>query len=414
MNELFWYEIEGAIVCSPDSCRDFKRLAALPDGVERAFFLFSRPRESSRAAFAVSHPGQLLAAHEDYRWLDANSLPDVAAGADLERLIGERRLTAVNIAYPRWRELLRPLPLRRKLRLHLLAVGDVGGMLLSGLKLLGGGLLESIGIHDLKRETTARWEYELNQVAWPWDYGALPEIECLEPEQLFACDAFVFCATAGVPPLHAGTGDVRLAQFEKNAAIIGAYARQAAADGFSGLFAVVSDPVDQLCQAAYVAAEGGLFPEQIEGYGLGVMNSRAAYFARRDPRFAAFLSEGRAYGPHGEGLVIADSVAHYQDGLSRELTRLALTANLRAREMGFKPYIAPALSSAALPLLLTIGGEWHYSATRLGAVWMGAKNRRLPAGLEVEALPLPVALEKRLAETYSRLTDFAPGGDTHD
>ena len=42
---------------------------------------------------------------------------------------------------------------------------------------------------------------------------------------------------------------------------------------------------------------GGLFSHQVRGFGLGVMQARAMYYARKEPRFAAFLTEGRTYGP---------------------------------------------------------------------------------------------------------------------
>ena len=83
--------------------------------------------------------------------------------------------------------------------------------------------------------------------------------------------------------------------------------------------------MDPLCQAAWRASnldgEGrwdglGLLPEQVQGFGLGVMNARAAYFAKGDPRFASFLTEGRTFGPHGRGLIAANSVEHYDDALS--------------------------------------------------------------------------------------------------
>ena len=80
----------------------------------------------------------------------------------------------------------------------------------------------------------------------------------------------------------------------------------------------------------------------MKGFGLGVMNARAAYYAKRDSRFAEFLTDGRSFGPHGEDLVIANSVSHYDDALSRELTDLAAHANLQMRRMGFKPFVAPA------------------------------------------------------------------------
>ena len=45
-------------------------------------------------------------------------------------------------------------------------------------------------------------------------------------------------------------------------------------------------------------------PEQIQGYGLGVMNARAAYFAKKTNVFNPFLKEGRAFGPHGQYLIV--------------------------------------------------------------------------------------------------------------
>ena len=62
-------------------------------------------------------------------------------------------------------------------------------------------------------------------------------------------------------------------------------------------------------------------PEGIQGFGLGVMNARAAYFAKRDPKLASFLTEGRSFGPHGTGLFIANSIAHYDEDISRESPR---------------------------------------------------------------------------------------------
>ena len=170
--------------------------------------------------------------------------------------------------------------------------------------------------------------------------------------------------------------------------------------------------MNPLCKAAWLASNTapdgtpdhrGLLPEQVQGFGLGVMNARAAYFAKQNPRFASFLTEGRSFGPHGRGLVIANSIEHYDDALSRELTQLVETANLRIRDLGFKPYVAPAVSSGAMQLLLTLRGDWHCSSVPLGDVWFGVKNRFTPQGLEVETLPLPDALLARLLETEALL-----------
>ena len=273
-------------------------------------------------------------------------------------------------------------------------------------------MIESIGICDISDQVTARWEFEENQIAYPWAYDALPEVDIVEPEDLFKCDMFIFVASKGIPPVGSGVKDVRMYQFEANSAIVAGYARQARRENFKGLFAVVSDPVDPLAKTAYLESNKneagefdglGLRPEQVQGYGLGVMNARAAYYAKRDERFTQFLTEGRAFGPHGQDLVVADSIEHYNDELSKELTELVVTANLKMRALGFKPFVAPAFSSGAISLILTLRGEWHCGSVFLGGIYMGVKNRYTPWGLETEILPLPEKLYERIVLAQDNL-----------
>ena len=175
---------------------------------------------------------------------------------------------------------------------------------------------------------------------------------------------------------------------------------------------MVSDPVDPLCRAVLQESDrgengkpdgGGLLPCQVRGFGLGVMHARALYFARKDARFASYLTEGRAFGPHGEDLVLANSIEHYDDALSRELTDRVAHANLEMRKLGYKPYVAPALSSGALTLLALLRGQWHYASVYMDGIFMGCRQRLTPSGIEVEHLTLPDALQKRLDTTAARL-----------
>lgn len=306
------------------------------------------------------------------------------------------------------------LPAGKK-RVNILAIGDVGSNLLTGLHLLGGDVISEIGICDLDERVTARWAFEQNQIAYPWDYDRLPEVRAISAEQLFDCDVVVFVASKGIPPVGSGVKDVRMYQFENNRRIVAAYARQAREAGFRGMFCQVSDPVDPLAKVAFLEsnrnASGeldwkGLRAEQIQGFGLGVMNARAAYYAKRDPRFSRFLTEGRSFGPHGQELVIADSIAHYDDAISRELTERVVTANLEMRALGFKPFVAPAFSSGALSILLMLRGEWHCGSVYLGGVFMGVRNRYTPRGLETEILPLPAPLFARICEAEQRLKEI--------
>ena len=381
-------------------------------------FLLARDPHIGRAAWRATDPRQLTAPREGAAWLDADRLPPASSDLTPAALEAIRAgaVTAVNICHPRWRDALDFLrPRAGKKRVHLLAVGDVGGTLLTALKLIGGDVISSIGICDLNQNTVARWTAEMGQISWPWDYGALPEVEPVEPARLFDCDVFLFAATKSIPAVGSDVRDVRMAQFAANRPLVESFARQAREANFRGLFAVMSDPVDPLCKAAFLAsnqdASGrwdgqGLLAEQIQGFGLGVMNARAAWFAKQGPRFAGFLTEGRSFGPHGRGLVIANSVAHYDDTLSRELTELVETANLRIRDLGFKPYVAPAVSSGAMQLLLTLRGDWHCGSVCLGDVWFGVRNRYTSHGLETESLSLPDTLFARLAETETLLREI--------
>ena len=400
-----YYTYDGRTLCSAGAL-PYPEISALPETGE-VLWVFHRPPLSGRDTFPVTDPAQLTE-REGVASLCAAPGPE-GLPRELTNAIRAGRVRAVNLAHPRFEELTAPLPRPEKVRVNLLALGDVGSTLLMGLRLMGGDVISSIGICDLREGVAQRWEFEI-QGRGPYD--ALPPVEIVSPEQLFDGDVFLFCASRFVPDTAVKTGDVRMAQYRLNRELAALYAQKARQARYRGLFCVVSDPVDPLCRAVLTesnrAPSGemdyqGLFSHQVRGFGLGVMNARAAYYARKDPRFASFLTEGRSFGPHGEDLVIANSIRHYDDALSRRLTEQAVRANLRMRELGFKPYIAPALSSGALSLLLCLRGQWHCSSTYLDGVFMGARNRVLPTGTELERLPLPQALQDRLQTTMDRL-----------
>ncbi|MGN1230976.1 MAG: lactate dehydrogenase, partial [Anaerotignum sp.] len=215
----------------------------------------SRPMEKSKGFCRLTHAGQLLAG-EDLGWLDLHYLDGRAAAlsaAEKELLsdaIGKGQASLVNLSYGSMEEWRRRLEQERKpkKKVHLLALGDVGSTVLTALKLLGGDCISQIGIYDMNEAVCKRWESELNQAAYPWDYDALPEVVILTEAELFDCDVFVFCASKGIPPVGSAVQDVRMAQLEANRGIVSLFAKKARAAQFAGLFAVVSDPVDPLCK----------------------------------------------------------------------------------------------------------------------------------------------------------------------
>lgn len=407
---FYYYEKDGKILASDRS--DLPYTPGTPRAGEPIYYLVEGDPILGRGSFKVNAPGQLLAPHS-LEVLDASRLPQLELDAPLASALEAGQLTAVNTARLGWESILTSTPNTGKKRVHILAIGDVGSTLLTGLKLLGGDVISTIGICDLSDQITARWEFEMGQINLPWDYNAFPDVEVVKPENLFDCDVFVFVASKGIPPVGSQVKDVRMAQFENNAAIVKTYARMARKANFQGLWCAVSDPVDPLAKTAYLESNKdedgnwdgrGLRPEQVQGYGLGVMNARAAYFAKKDEKLSSFLTEGRSFGPHGTGLFIANSIDNYNEDISQELTHKTVTANLVMREIGFKPYVAPALSSGALSILLTLRGEWHCGSVFLDGIFMGCKNRYTPAGVETELLPhIPDPLFAHIQEAADHL-----------
>ena len=439
---MYYYIIGDKICCSFNGNLSYER-AEMPHPGTPLTFLFEREPGTGRESFKVNSPLLLFQEAENVSWLSSRKLEaqaetmkkklaestEKAAGSGasesgapakmnceldeaVKAAIDQGMMRAVNRLHPDFETILAEKPQKTKKRVHVLAIGDVGSTLLTGLHLLGGDCISSIGICDISDKVTARWEFEENQIAYPWAYDALPEVDVVKPEDLFKCDVFVFVASKGIPPVGSGVKDVRMYQFENNSKIVAQYARQARAEHFKGLFAVVSDPVDPLAKTAWLESNKdengildlkGLRPEQVQGFGLGVMNARAAYYAKRDERFSQFLIEGRSFGPHGQDLVIADSIENYNDELSKELTQLTVTANLHMRAIGFKPFIAPAYSSGAISLILMMRGEWHCGSVFMGGIFMGVKNRYTEYGLETEILPLPDALYERIVTAEENL-----------
>lgn len=298
-------------------------------------------------------------------------------------------------------------------RVQIVGLGNVGGTVAMGLKLLGTDLKE-IGVFDNDRNLCLRYEAELNQILPARDGERLPPVVIHSEETLFDTDVLAFCAARAVPEVGAESGsDVRLMQYEANRELLRGYARRARNCGFSGLFAQISDPVDQLSRAVFLMSNQnergefdwrGLLPEQVRGFGLGVMRARAIYCAQREGIRA---EEIRAYGPHGSGLVIANASGEaYDDALSLELTRRAETMNLQVRSYGFKPYIAPGLSSAAVSILRAVRREWHDAAVPVGGVAFGCRAKFSEFGPETLREELHPQLVKRIEKSYLALKEF--------
>lgn len=382
---------------------------------EELYFLNKMDPLFSRKSYLISNPQLLFIVKEGVELLlkDKRDYSHKLPSWILEK-IKKNLVISVNTAYPKWKDVLNTR-FNNKWTVNLVALGDVGSTLLIGLRLLGGKHIEKIGVYDRNENRLKRWEQELNQIVHPTNPEEFPPIVPIPKEKLFDCDMFVFCASKGVPPIDSQVDDVRMAQFEANKEIITEYAVMARDENFKGIFAVVSDPVDLLCKVAFLESNKnekgefdflGLASNQIIGYGLGVMNARACYHAKKSKDTLHFIKEGRVFGPHGEGLIVADSIINYDEKLSDYLTYKTLNTNKDIRNLGYKPYVAPSLSSGALSIIATINGDWFYGSTYMGGAYMGARCRLINGQLEVEQLELPIKLFEKIKLTHERLVSI--------
>ena len=414
---ISYYKYKGRHFFSFQKYDEFEKVQeeeAKKDG-GKLFFLNRLNPIRSRRNFLVNHPSQLFIEEESIELLliDNNNFSSLIPSWIIDKIC-RNLIVSLNTDYSNWEDVLFQKN-NSKWKVNLLALGDVGSTLLIGLRLLGEDCIYKIGIYDRNPNRLKRWEYEINQIRRPFDERAFPLVQPLNKDQLFDCDIFLFCASKGIPPVGSHIGDVRMAQFGSNSEIIKEYAIMARNKGFKGIFAVVSDPVDLLCKVAFLESNKnkngeydfqGLASNQIIGYGLGVMNGRASFYAEKTKDTIHYLKEGRVFGPHGEGLIVADSIGNYNEKLSDYLTHKTLNSNIEVRNLGFKPYVAPSLSSGALSIIATIKEEWFYGSTYMGGAYMGAKCRLIDNQLEIEQLDMPSKLFNKIKQTHERLVSI--------
>lgn len=423
MDKLYYYIYEENLLISKTPYNYNSISENLACNLEKdIYILFSKDPRHSRSIYPLHSKDLIFLENEDLNIIRNNLCIPNSIPNWLEKKILENKVTALNTSYPDYQNYLENTQYKYnyyrfinsngkdKCRVNVVGLGDVGGTLVTGLRLLGGDCISEIGIYDKELNKIKRWEYECNEILSPNFNMVFPEVISIDESDIFNCDYFVFCVSVGVPPVGNESTDVRLIQYNGNSKIIEYYSKLARQNNFKGIFAVVSDPVDLLCNKAFIESNKnhngvmdyeGLKPEQIRGYGLGVMFARAAYSSKQYNTNENFIHNGRAFGPHGNGLVIVNDINNYNIQISELLTEAAKKANLDVRNCGFKPYIAPALSSGSLSIIETIKGNWNYSTTYIGGNFFGLKNRITSKGNVLETYSFSDELFNKLEETYN-------------
>ncbi len=415
-NPAFSLEIvEGFEIITEENCQEL-----LKDEKNTLLFL-TKTDVDKRTSFALTDPMMMFQDPDDLEFI-RESKTDDARLQDIPNWILDqiknKRVRYLNMANESFLNIL-SIPKKGKWRVNIVGLGDVGSNLLVGLKLLGGDYISEIGVYSTKPNVMQRYEMELNQVYSIDEDSPLstrkPMVKVVEKEKVMDCDMFIFCASSRISAFDATMNHDNTQQFTANKEILRKYINKARNTHFKGVFAIVSDPVEPLCKAAYLMSntdeEGnldykGLLPEQIQGFGLGLMYARALYYAEKNNLATNFRKNGRVYGVHGKGLVVADDIENYNEEKSDELAEMSIDSRMMVRELGFKPYIAPALSSGAIPIIDRIAGKYSYNSIYIDGVYFGIKNRAILSGIEIERIKMNDTLFNKAKHTHDMLKNF--------
>ena len=299
-------------------------------------------------------------------------------------------------------------------------VGGLGAVVLAGLE-AAASRIGTLLVHDTDPANLERMRLELASITSWRGQGGLPTVESAGlPELMRRADAFLFAAATAVPPLGS-QGDVRLPQFGPNRTALRPALEAAAEAGFAGLFCIVSDPVELLAQAAFhdsnspaPAAAGepgrflgaGLAPESVAGLALGVMWGRAMACAASLGMGDRVQRRGAAYGPHSTEVLVFDDPAQPDPELSRRLTEAARGGNLKIRDLGYLPYIGPALSSIALALPPLLAGREVLTSHFVHGIYFGGPSR-LEWGMVSSPGVMAPAVREQVRQLHRRLRERA-------
>ncbi|HOK50212.1 MAG TPA: lactate dehydrogenase, partial [Sedimentibacter sp.] len=132
---MVYYKYKEKYLFSMKDEYGYEKTDSIPEECRELYFLTRLKRNNSKKTFAVNHPSDLFIEEESLDMLKLDEkrydLPEI-----ILKLIDERKIKAVNTAYDDYEASFRMDELKKN-KVNILALGDVGSTLLTGLKLLG-------------------------------------------------------------------------------------------------------------------------------------------------------------------------------------------------------------------------------------------------------------------------------------
>ncbi|MCR5482451.1 MAG: hypothetical protein K6F52_06615 [Clostridia bacterium] len=304
---------------------------------------------------------------------------------------------------------------RERRRVNIINLGQLGGAVLFSLKLLGGEVIESIGIFDNDSRRARRYELEMNQSAFEENTGEVQQTEAVDENRIFDCDMILFCAKLAEDMDDIRKYEDRQTMFEYNREEIVRFAGAANDWGFEGTFGIVAESSDMLCAACMGA---GISPERIRGFDLGVMASRAEYIIKTEEGLFEKIDPAkmRVFGYLGKDFIFANSLGEFDEELSKEMTRMLQKSAMKIKMTGAAPYICTAVASGTHSVIAFLKEEWHYSTVYLGKPgekggFFGIFNRPYESENLIEKEAVPDVLFHMLSAAFERHRALQEGRD---
>ncbi len=155
---MYFYKLNGKTLISIFEKKDLNRITEeeAKNDKDIIYLLKDLNPKASRMSFAVAHPSLVFNKDEGLDLLRLSSSDSYELPQWLLNKIKEGHVTAINTNYKDWQETLN-VSLPSKWRINIAGLGDVGGTLLIGLRLLGADCIEEIGIYDHDINKLKRW-----------------------------------------------------------------------------------------------------------------------------------------------------------------------------------------------------------------------------------------------------------------
>ena len=138
---MFFYKLNDKVLISQSEYSELNRISEgeAKENKEIIYVLNRINPLKSRRYFSVTDPSLIFLKEEGVHLLQEPKKCDDDLPLWLNERIKEKRVSSINTEYPNWQEVLaHKFPARWKV--NIVGLGDVGGILLTGLRLLGNKL----------------------------------------------------------------------------------------------------------------------------------------------------------------------------------------------------------------------------------------------------------------------------------